>query len=56
MAISKDDVVEQNFHITNNNVIDMNVGKRVRPRRTLFGMSQKQSGAELNVTSRQEQN
>ena len=40
MAISKDDIVERNFRITNNNAIDMHVGKRVRLRRTLLGMSQ----------------
>ena len=30
MDISKDDIVERNVRITNNNVIDMHVGKRVR--------------------------
>ena len=30
MAISRDDIVERNVRITNNNVIDMHVGKRVR--------------------------
>ncbi|MDB2497837.1 hypothetical protein N9X90_01460 [Alphaproteobacteria bacterium] len=30
MAISKDDIVERSFHITNNNAIDIHVGKRVR--------------------------
>ena len=50
MAISKDDIVERNFGITNNNAVDMHVGKRVRLRRTLLGMSQEQLGAELNVT------
>jgi hypothetical protein len=39
MAISKHDIIEQNFHITNDNAIDMHVGKRVRLRRTLIGMS-----------------
>ena len=39
MAISRDDIVEQSFRITNNNAIDMHVGKRVRLRRTLHGMS-----------------
>jgi ribosome-binding protein aMBF1 (putative translation factor) len=53
MAISKDDIVERNFRITNNNAIDMHVGKRVRQRRTLLGMSQEQLGAELNVTFQQ---
>jgi transcriptional regulator with XRE-family HTH domain len=55
MAISKDDIVERNFRITNNNAIDMHVGKRVRLRRTLLGMSQEQLGAELNVTFQQVQ-
>ena len=55
MAISKDDIVERNFRITNNNAIDMHVGKRVRLRRALLGMSQEQLGAELNVTFQQVQ-
>ena len=38
MAISKDDIVERNFRITNNNAIDMHVGKRLR--HTLLGISQ----------------
>ena len=49
MAISTDDIVERNFRITNNNAIDMHVGKRVR--HTLLSMCQEQLGAELNVTS-----
>ena len=55
MAISKDDIVERNFRVTNNNAIDMHVGKRVRLRRTLLGMSQEQLGAELNVAFQQVQ-
>ena len=55
MAISRDDIVERNCRITNNNAIDMHVGKRVRLRRTLLGMSQEQLGAELNVTFQQVQ-
>ena len=55
MAISKDDIVERNFRITNNNAIDMHVGKRVRLGRTLLGMSQEQLGAELNVAFQQVQ-
>ena len=51
MAISKDDIVERNFRITNNNAIDMHVGKRLLLRHTLLGMSQEQLGAELNVIS-----
>ena len=55
MAISWDDIVERNFRFTNNNATDMHVGKRVRLRRTLLGMSQEQLGAELNVTFQQVQ-
>jgi hypothetical protein len=55
MAISRDDIVERNFRIANNNAIDMHVGKRVRLRRTLLGMSQEQLGVELNVTFQQVQ-
>ena len=55
MVISKDDIVERNFRITNNNAIDMHVGKRARQRRTLLGMSQEHVGAELNVTFQQVQ-
>ena len=32
MAISRDDIVERNLRIANNNAIDMHVGKRVRLR------------------------
>ena len=45
MAISKDDIVERNFRITNNNAIDMHVGKRVLLRHTFAGVSQEQLGA-----------
>ena len=55
MVVSKDDVAEQNFRITNNNAIDMHVGKRVLLRHTFAGVSQEQLGAELNVTSNQAQ-
>ena len=55
MAISKDDIVERNFRITNNNAIDMHVGKRLRLRHTPRGISQEQLGAELSVASRQVQ-
>ena len=55
MPVSKDDIVEQNFRITNDNAIDMSFGKRVRLRRRLHGMSQEQLGAELNVSSQQVQ-
>jgi transcriptional regulator with XRE-family HTH domain len=55
MAISKDDIVERNSHITNNYAINMHIGKCVRLRRALLGMIQGQLGAELNVTSQQVQ-
>ena len=55
MVVSKDDIAEQNFRITNNNAIDMHVGKRVLLRHTLAGVSQEQLGAELNVASQQVQ-
>ena len=48
-------VPERNYRITNNNAIDLHVGKRVRLRRTLLGLSQEQLGAELNVTFQQVQ-
>ena len=55
MAISKDDIVERNFRITNNNAIDMHVGKRLRLRYAILGISQGQLGAELGVISQQVQ-
>ena len=55
MLISKDDIADRSFRITNNNAIDMHVGKRWRLRHTLFGISQEQLGAELSVTSQQVQ-
>ena len=55
MAVSKDDITKRKFRITNNNAIDLHVGKRVRLRHTLPGMSQEELGAELNVTSQQVQ-
>ncbi|MEK9849279.1 MAG: helix-turn-helix transcriptional regulator [Candidatus Puniceispirillum sp.] len=55
MAISMDSAGERNFRITNNNAIDMHVGKRVRLRRTLLGLSQEQLGADLNITFQQVQ-
>lgn len=41
---------ERNFRITNKNAIDKHVGRRIRLRRALLGMSQEQLGAELNIT------
>ena len=55
MVISTEDSIERNFRITNNSAIDMHVGKRVRLRRTLPGMSQEQLGTELNITFQQVQ-
>jgi transcriptional regulator with XRE-family HTH domain len=55
MVISTEDSIERNFRITNNNAIDMHVGKRVRLRRTLLGMSQEQLGTELNIAFQQVQ-
>ena len=49
------DQVERNFRVTNNNAIDMHVGKRIRLRRTLLGMSQEQLGSELDITFQQVQ-
>lgn len=46
---------ERNFRITNNNAIDMHVGKRVRLRRTLMGMSKEQLGDNLDITFQQVQ-
>ena len=53
MLVSKDDIADRNFHITNINAIDMHVGKRLRLHHTLPGISQEQLGAELSVTSQQ---
>ena len=55
MLISKEDIADRNFRITNNNAIDMHVGKRALLRLTLAGVSQEQLGAELNVASQQVQ-
>lgn len=48
-------VSDPNFRITNNNAIDVHVGRRVRLRRTLLGMSQEQLGDALNITFQQVQ-
>ena len=55
MVILTEGSMERNFRITNANAIDMYVGKRVRSRRALLGMSQEQLGIELNITSQQVQ-
>ena len=41
--------------VKKNNAIDIHVGKRVRLRRTLLGMSQEQLGVTLDLTSQQVQ-
>ena len=55
MVISTEGNMERNFRITKNNAIDIHVGKRVRLRRTLLGMSQEQLGTEQNITFQQVQ-
>ena len=55
MVISTEESIERNFRIANNNVIDIQVGKRVRLRRTLLGMSKEQLGTELKITFQQVQ-
>ena len=50
-----DSTLDKNFRITNNNAVDVHVGKRVRLRRTLLGMSQEQLSASLNITFQQVQ-
>ena len=42
--------VERHHRITNNNAIDLYVGKRLRLGRMLLGLSQEQLGAEFNIT------
>lgn len=46
---------DKNFRVTNNNAIDVHVGKRIRLRRTLLGMSQEQLGEALDITFQQVQ-
>ena len=50
-----DSTLDKNFRVTNNNAVDVHVGKRVRLRRTLLGMSQEQLGASLNIAFQQVQ-
>ena len=47
--------VERHHRIPPNDAIALHVGKRLRLRRTLLGMSQEQLGAELNITFQQVQ-
>ena len=50
-----DKQTNKNFRVTNNNAVDVHVGKRIRLRRTLLGMSQEQLGNALNITFQQVQ-
>lgn len=45
----------RNYQITNNNPIDVHVGKRIRLRRTLLGMSQEMVADALGITFQQVQ-
>lgn len=51
----EDENKNKNFRVTNNNSVDRHVGKRVRLRRTLLGLSQEQLGDALNLTFQQVQ-
>ena len=42
-------LVERHHRITNNNAIDLHIGKRLRFCRTLIGLSNEQLDAELNI-------
>ena len=53
--MAENDQIEENFRVTNNNAVDMHVGKRLRLCRTLLGMSQEQLGVALNITFQQVQ-
>lgn len=53
--MTTDAPVERHHRITNNNAIDLHVGKRVRLRRTLLGLSHEQLGVELNIAFQQVQ-
>ena len=53
--LRKQKVTDPNFGVTNNNAIDIHVGRRVRQRRTLFGYSQEQLSLEMNITFQQVQ-
>ena len=48
--MAENDQIERNFRFNNNNAVDIHVGKRIRLRRILLGMSQEQLGGELNIT------
>ena len=46
---------ERHHWITNNNTIDLHIGKRLRLSCTLLGISQEQLGAERSITFQQVQ-
>ena len=48
--MAENDQIERNFRVTNNNAVDMHVGKRVRLHRTLLGMSQGHLDSELYIS------
>ncbi|MGC6517242.1 MAG: helix-turn-helix domain-containing protein [Candidatus Puniceispirillaceae bacterium] len=53
--VEKKTKADKNFRVTNNNAVDVHVGRRIRLRRTLLGMSQEQLGTALNITFQQVQ-
>ena len=54
-AVTDRQTIERHHRITNNNAIDLHVGKQLLSRRTLLGLSQDKLGAELNITFQQVQ-
>ena len=48
-ALTDRQLIERHHRITNNNAIDLYVGKRLRLGRMLLGLSQEQLGAKLNI-------
>ena len=50
-----DEIPDKSYQVTNNNAVDMHVGKRLRLCRTILVMSQEQLGVALNITFQQVQ-
>lgn len=48
-------VDDQNYGVTNYNAVDVHVGKRIRLRRTLIGLTQEQLAQGLSITFQQVQ-
>ena len=48
-------VNDRNYMVTNNNAVDVHVGRQIRLRRTMVGMSQEQLGINLDITFQQVQ-